>query len=1803
MSYIDQLYMPTQERRKRVLACKRIFCECSRCLDPIQPERTVLCPHCRPTKLCFLSENTEEQVISHRGGEATLEGRDAGLLQADGTDAADHRECIADESHSDTNQTPDTQKTSKTAQPEQVKEKECAAISSETRVVSNCLNSAYEEDYKDSTDTYSDASPSSACSEPDREDGRIGALDKFCIVGTAIATKRADTDVKGGTENEERRSADTDILEGGELQKEHMTCEMEEEGSSASSDASSSVACCSRKSFTEQTQTVYSDDKKDSDGNSELLCMSLVHASTSAHSNGNLSGNCNSSESDGISEQLRTSFVDASTSAHSYGNCNSGDFSDGEQEQSVKGGVRATPAEGEQRVPFTEDQQCTSGALTREGNLTKRNPGTHCVFEGAGRWSCGACGRQFTDNDMPVALETYLTGYYAALRARLGRPTPEAWNAECGQLIRTVEKVLGVEHWLYVAGHLMLAQLYLGMWLGGHVVDVILTQALRHAALVVSFASRPAFSAAKCVDVAPLVTAVLRVLLFNGRCHDFVEWVEKRGALQVIRETIGTYDEVYISFSTAYLYVRQKIDGGSDPSLSLLHRFAHASQYTIALAAAYYEKKEAERKEEAARLKESEAEEAEVLAREHTLRDRQIQDIQKNIAALKASSPSEKPNKVQDVTFTNPESVVGQYLRKYAAPGATVGNTIAALCEGLGGLPGEEAALRPTLCNAELTAKAAYEQAKRLQQLAIEGRYPAGLPPAGGPPENGYLPLIMLADPLETGARQLRNVHKTCEVMEREKKRCEELKQMMRNCSRDSRSVVEDANTSMACTEREDTSVASNTRTHTSTTNEKSFVYRIPGLPGTAPGEFVTISHINHTKDGSYPPIPFFRTFFYVDHEARNMSRRTGENEQPSVNIKVLGCGVEGVTPLTKDELDDLEAARYNFLHVEAERFNKETRTALVFEMGRRAQEAVAALDSIKSVEARKPVLSEGANSVSPVDILHEVNKAAKDVATQDARTVQCVEDFRKSKSVENAEDPWTVATVHRPKKRHVDDRLDVCAPQTLDPRLSPEVKERSFTKAAPAPATLHSAAEPHLTGPEAPELRLRWEIKRLPHFPVEVQSQEKTLGTGKATGQGRVAQNEMLKDDLLAARIAVDYLHNNTEGDFFKVVKTLYLYRDQLGRDCALTTDYVYRFVEENQAELNRALDYSRDFEYDYFGYKTLERCCVFRRIFNDAARYVDQGGGKRRGSMAVYLEPWHFDIFDFLDMRKSHGKEERRARDLFGALWIPDLFMERVEDNAGWTLMCPNECPGLTEVWGDDFKTLYEKYEGEGRGRKTIPAQYLWFAILQAQIETGTPYMMYKDACNKKSNQKNLGTIKCGNLCTEVVEFTSKDEVAVCNLASVSLPRFVDPQSKSFDYEKLKAVVKVITRNLNRVIDRNHYPLPEARRSNMRHRPIGIGVQGLADAFMIMRYPFDSVEARVINKNIFECIYFAALEASCELAAIEGPYETYRGSPASEGILQFDMWGVKPESGLCDWDGLKKKINVHGLRNSLLVSPMPTASTSQILGNNEAFEPFISNIYYRRVLSGEFPVVNAHLVRDLAERGLWTEETRQLLIAHNGSVQHLDAVPDDLKALYKTAWEIKQRTLLDLAVDRSPFVDQSQSLNIHMVNPTYAKLTSMHFYGWKRGLKTGLYYLRTRPAADAVKVTVDSGIASRAQAKQNAARTDVAGRNSSQVFCEAARLPIRSPSDHAGGMPSDCAEQPIAGAGTIHRDDDDGTSATARPQHSGASLGAEFISDHSLSPRLPTHSQSECESSRPHSLHLSTPSSSNDGCFTCSG
>jgi len=677
----------------------------------------------------------------------------------------------------------------------------------------------------------------------------------------------------------------------------------------------------------------------------------------------------------------------------------------------------------------------------------------------------------------------------------------------------------------------------------------------------------------------------------------------------------------------------------------------------------------------------------------------------------------------------------------------------------------------------------------------------------------------------------------------------------------------------------------------------------------------------------------------------------------------------------------------------------------------------------------------------------------------------------------------------------------------------------------------------------------------------------------------------------LLASRIAVSNLHKNTKKSFSETVTDLYNYIDpKNGQKAPLISDEVYEIITKNADVLDSTIIYDRDFRYDYFGFKTLERSYLLKmhnqvaerpqqmimrvavgihkgdldavietynymsegwfthatptlfnsgtpkpqmsscfllttkddsiegiydtlkqcaqisqsaggiglsihdirgtgsyikgtngtsngivpmlRVFNDTARYVDQGGGKRKGSFAIYIEPWHSDVFDFLELKKNHGKEEQRARDLFYALWMPDLFMKRVEDNADWTLMCPNECPGLSDTYGKDFEKLYKKYEKEGRGRKTIKAQELWFKILESQIETGTPYMLYKDAANSKSNQKNLGVIKSSNLCTEIIEYTAPDEVAVCNLASIALPKFV--KEGKFDHEKLFQVAYRVTKNLDRVIDANYYPVPEARNSNMRHRPIGIGVQGLADAFILMRLPFDSEDARVLNKDIFETIYFAAVTASKDLAIENGPYETWKGSPISEGIFQFDMWDVKP-SDRWEWDLLKKEVMEHGVRNSLLLAPMPTASTAQILGNNECFEPYTSNIYTRRVLSGEFIIVNKHLLRDLVKLGIWNDSLKNKLMAANGSVQNIEEIPDNIKELYKTAWEISQKVIVDMAADRGAYIVQSQSLNIFMENANFAKLTSMHFYGWKAGLKTGMYYLRTKSATDAIKFTLD--------------------------------------------------------------------------------------------------------------------------------
>ena len=690
-----------------------------------------------------------------------------------------------------------------------------------------------------------------------------------------------------------------------------------------------------------------------------------------------------------------------------------------------------------------------------------------------------------------------------------------------------------------------------------------------------------------------------------------------------------------------------------------------------------------------------------------------------------------------------------------------------------------------------------------------------------------------------------------------------------------------------------------------------------------------------------------------------------------------------------------------------------------------------------------------------------------------------------------------------------------------------------------------------------------------------------------------------------LASRIAVSNLHKATKKSFTETMKDLHEYVDPItGENASLIAEDVWEIIQKNSELLDSSIIYDRDFSYDFFGFKTLERSYLLKiegqiaerpqqmlmrvavgihkddmdsvietynmmsegwfthatptlfnagtpkpqmsscfllttkedsisgiydtlkqcakisqnaggiglaihdiratgsyikgtngtsngivpmlRVFNDTARYVDQGGGKRKGSFAVYIEPWHADIFDFLDLRKNHGKEEQRARDLFYALWTPDLFMKRVEENGDWTLMCPNECPGLADSWGPEFEALYTKYESEGKGRKTMKAQDLWFKILESQVETGTPYMLYKDAANGKSNQQNLGTIRSSNLCTEIIEYTSPDEVAVCNLASIAVPKFVK-EDRTFDHDKLFEVTYRVTRNLNRVIDRNYYPIPEARNSNMRHRPIGLGVQGLADAFILMRFPFDSDEARQLNKDVFETIYYAACTASKDMAKEEGAYETFPGSPASEGKLQFDLWDVTP-SDRWEWDILKEEIKEHGMRNSLLMAPMPTASTAQILGNNECFEPYTSNIYTRRTLSGEFIVVNKHLLRDLTKLGLWDDDMKNRLIAANGSIQNIDEIPENLKVLYRTAWEIPQRAILDMAADRGAYICQSQSLNIFMENVNNSKLTSMHFYAWKKGLKTGMYYLRTKAATDAIKFTVDKKYKTQPQAEQAA-------------------------------------------------------------------------------------------------------------------
>ncbi|NVK03579.1 MAG: ribonucleoside-diphosphate reductase subunit alpha [Flavobacteriia bacterium] len=678
-----------------------------------------------------------------------------------------------------------------------------------------------------------------------------------------------------------------------------------------------------------------------------------------------------------------------------------------------------------------------------------------------------------------------------------------------------------------------------------------------------------------------------------------------------------------------------------------------------------------------------------------------------------------------------------------------------------------------------------------------------------------------------------------------------------------------------------------------------------------------------------------------------------------------------------------------------------------------------------------------------------------------------------------------------------------------------------------------------------------------------------------------------------LAARIAVSNLHKNTTKSFSETMQDMYDYvNPKTGKKAPLIAEDVHEIIQANAEFLDSALIYDRDFSYDYFGFKTLERSYLLRlngqiaerpqhmlmrvsigihkddleaavetyelmskkyfthatptlfnagtpkpqmsscfllqmkddsidgiydtlkqcakisqsaggiglsahniratgsyirgtngtsnglvpmlRVFNDTARYVDQGGGKRKGSFAVYLEPWHADIFDFLDLKKNHGKEELRARDLFYAMWINDLFMKRVEEDANWSLMDPNECPDLPDTYGEEFEKLYLQYEEAGKVRKTIKARELWSKIMESQIETGTPYMLYKDAANEKSNQKNLGTIRSSNLCTEIIEYTAPDEVAVCNLASIALPMFI--KDGEFDHKLLYDVTYKITKNLNQIIDRNYYPVPEARNSNMRHRPIGIGVQGLADAFILLRYPFTSEEAKQLNKDIFETIYFAALKSSSDIAKEDGAYETWEGSPISKGEFQFNMWGIdaKELSGRWDWSALRSEVMESGVRNSLLLAPMPTASTSQILGNNECFEPYTSNIYTRRVLSGEFIVVNKHLLLDLVKLGLWNEDIKNEIMRANGSIQHIDVIPENIKELYKTVWELSMRDIIDMAADRGAFIDQSQSLNLFIEAPNMGKLTSMHFYAWKKGLKTGMYYLRTKAASAAIKFTV---------------------------------------------------------------------------------------------------------------------------------
>ncbi len=709
-----------------------------------------------------------------------------------------------------------------------------------------------------------------------------------------------------------------------------------------------------------------------------------------------------------------------------------------------------------------------------------------------------------------------------------------------------------------------------------------------------------------------------------------------------------------------------------------------------------------------------------------------------------------------------------------------------------------------------------------------------------------------------------------------------------------------------------------------------------------------------------------------------------------------------------------------------------------------------------------------------------------------------------------------------------------------------------------------------------------------------------------------------------LAARISVSNLHKNTKKSFSETMEDLYNYiNPRTGKKAPLLSDEVYKIIKKNADKLDSSIIYNRDFGYEFFGFKTLERSYLLKlngkiverpqhmlmrvsigihlddiesaletyelmskryfthatptlfnsgtpkpqmsscflltmkedsidgiydtlkqtakisqsaggiglsihnvratgsyiagtngtsngivpmlRVFNDTARYVDQGGGKRKGSFAIYVEPWHADIFDFLELKKNHGKEEMRARDLFYAMWTPDLFMKRVEEDSNWTLMCPNECPDLYNLHGDEFDELYQKYESEGRGRKTIKARELWEKILESQIETGTPYMLYKDSANRKSNQKNLGTIRSSNLCTEILEFTSSDEVAVCNLASIALPMFV--KDGNFNHKALFDVTVRVTKNLNRVIDRNYYPVKEAENSNFRHRPVGLGVQGLADTFIMLRLPFTSDKAKELNQEIFETLYFAAVTASVEEAKKDGVYQTYKGSPISKGEFQHNLWGIKDEdlSGRWDWSGLRKKVKKHGVRNSLLVAPMPTASTSQILGNNECFEPYTSNIYTRRVLSGEFIVVNKHLLEDLVQLGLWNEEMKQELMRNNGSIQNIETIPVNIKELYRTVWEMSMKDIIDMSRHRGYFIDQSQSLNLFMEGATMAKLTSMHFYGWKSGLKTGMYYLRTKSAVDAIKFTLDN------KSKENTPKVEVATNSkTTQSSTESTPIPV---------------------------------------------------------------------------------------------